>query len=60
MFIVKKRKKAGKYYYLIAETIYVNGKPKQKILKYLGSVKNILKIFKDRDKKRKKIISQFL
>ena len=32
-------------YYYIAETVYVKGKPRHKILKYLGTAENILKIF---------------
>ena len=34
-------------YYYIAETVYVKGKPRHKILKYLGTAENIYKKFKD-------------
>jgi len=50
MFLVKKIKKHGKCYYLIAETVYVHGKPRQKILRYLGSVEKILGVFQNLDK----------
>ena len=50
MFIVK-RKKAGKNYYSIAETIYVNDKPKQRIVKYLGTAEKILDMSKNPKKK---------
>ena len=55
MYIVKrkvKRKRSLITYYLIAETVYKNGKPRQKILEYLGTAENILKIFNKKVKKK--------
>ncbi len=48
MFILKRKFKKAKgirTYHYIAKTIYVYGKPRHKILKYLGTVENILKKF---------------
>ena len=50
MFVLKRkfRKVMGiRMYYYIAETVYVKGKPRHKILKYLGTAENIYKRFKD-------------
>ena len=50
MFVLKRkfRKVMGiRMYYYIAETVYVKGKPRHKILKYLGTAENIYKKFKD-------------
>ena len=50
MFIL--RRKFGKakgirtYYYMV-ETVYINGMPRNKILKYLGTAEKILKKFMD-------------
>ena len=49
MFVLKRKfkGKAGvRTYHYIAETIYVNGKPRHRILKYLGTAENIFKKFK--------------
>ena len=57
MFIVRrriKRKKGMKIYYSIAETKYIDKKPKHKIIKYLGTAENILKVFNKFNKNRKK------
>jgi len=35
-------------YYYIAETVYFKGKPRHKILKYLGTAENILKVFNEK------------
>lgn len=46
MFILKRKFKKAKgirTYYYIAKTVYINGKPRHKILKYLGTAENILK-----------------
>ena len=32
-------------YYYIAETVYVKGKSRHNILKYLGTAENILRVF---------------
>lgn len=50
MFVLKRkfRKVMGiRIYYYIAETVYVKGRPRHKILKYLGTAENIYKKFKD-------------
>ena len=52
MFILKRKfKKANGYrtYYYVAETVYVDGKPRHKILKYLGTADNILEKFTEKD-----------
>ena len=49
MFIIKRKfqkVKGIRTYYYVAETIYKNGKPRHKILKYLGTAENIYKKFK--------------
>jgi len=48
MFILKrkfKKVKGVRTYYYVAKTVYVNSKPRHKILKYLGTAENILKKF---------------
>lgn len=48
MFIIKrkfKKVKGHRTYHYVAETVYVDGKPRHKILKYLGTAENILKKF---------------
>lgn len=48
MFIIKRKFQKAKgirTYYYVAETTYKNGKPRHKILKYLGTAENILKKF---------------
>lgn len=50
MFILKRKFKKAKgmrTYYYVAKTVYTNGKPRHKILKYLGTVEKILKKFED-------------
>jgi len=50
MFILKRkfRKVNGiRTYHYVVETIYKDGKPRNKILKYLGTAENILKKFMD-------------
>ena len=50
MFVLKRKFKkvmGMRIYYYIAETVYVKGKPRHKILKYLGTAENIYKKFKD-------------
>lgn len=51
MFVIRRKfRKANRIrvYHYIAETHYVNGKPRHKILKYLGTAENILRIFKEK------------
>ena len=45
MVYIRSKKIKGKTYYYIVEGKLVNGKVKQKVLKYLGNVANILKVF---------------
>lgn len=48
MFVIKRKFKKAKgirVYHYIAETHYINGKPRHKILKYIGTAENILHIF---------------
>lgn len=50
MFVLKRKFKKVmgiRVYYYIAETVYIKGKPRHKILKYLGTTENIYKKFKD-------------
>ncbi|MEK6828058.1 MAG: hypothetical protein AABX78_01795 [Nanoarchaeota archaeon] len=50
MFVLKRKFKKVmgiRIYYYIAETIYVKGKPRHRILKYLGTAENIYNKFKD-------------
>ena len=56
MFLrVKKfgRNKQRKYYYIV-RTIKIKGKPKQKVVKYLGAIEDILKMVNENDKISKK------
>ena len=46
MFILKRKFKKAKgvrTYYYVVETVYIDSKPRHKILKYLGSAENILR-----------------
>lgn len=46
MVYLRKKKIKGKTYYYVVESIRENERIKQKTIKYLGSVENILKVFK--------------
>ena len=51
MFVLKRKfRMAGsvRTYHYIAETIYVDRKPRHRILQYLGTAENILKKFKEK------------
>lgn len=51
MFVLKRKFKKVmgiRAYYYIAKTTYVKGKPRHKILKYLGTAENILKRFNEK------------
>lgn len=51
MFILKRKFKKVmgiRTYYYIVETVYKQGKPRNKILKYLGTAENILKKFQEK------------
>lgn len=53
MAYIRKKKIKGYTYYYIVKGIYDNkGKLSQKVIKYLGSVENILKTFKLAEKHR--------
>ena len=48
MFILKRKFRKAKgirTYYYVVKTVYTNGKPRNKILKYLGTAESILKKF---------------
>ena len=50
MFIIKRKfqkAKSIRTYYYVAETVYKNGKPRHKILKYLGTAENIYNKLKE-------------
>ena len=50
MAYIRKKKIKNKTYYYVVEGVYEEGikplKPKQKVIKYLGNVENILEKFK--------------
>jgi len=52
-FIRKKKVKGYSYYYAVEGVYSSNGKLKQKVIRYLGSVENILEKFKFWDEKSK-------
>jgi len=51
MFLRSKKIQGHTYYYLV-ETIVEKGKIKQKVVKYLGTAENILKVFEQTEHKR--------
>ena len=57
MAYIRKKKVKGKTYYYIVEGVYEEGikplRPKQKVIKYLGNVKSIIKKFEFWDKHHK-------
>lgn len=46
MYIRKKKIKGNTYYYLVEGKLDKGGKVKQRVILYLGTTKNILKVFK--------------
>ncbi len=51
MFILKRKFKKVmgiRTYYYVVETVYIDDKPRHKILKYLGTAENILKKFNEK------------
>lgn len=57
MFIAKrkvKRKKKLITYYVLVETVYTKGKPRQKMIKYLGTAEKIYDLFNRNSKKKKR------
>ena len=53
MVYIRSKKIKGRTYYYIVEGKIINGKVKQKVLKYLGNVNNILEVFNFYDKHHK-------
>ena len=54
MFVLKRKFKKAKSirtYYYVVKTVYINNKPRNKILRYLGTAENILEKFKFWDEK---------
>jgi hypothetical protein len=45
MVYIRSKKIKGRTYYYVVEGKLIKGKVKQKVLRYLGSVANILKVF---------------
>ena len=45
MVYIRSKKVKGQTYYYVVEGKLIKGKVKQKVLKYLGNVANILRIF---------------
>lgn len=58
MAYIRKKKIKGKTYYYVVEGVYEEGSkspsPKQKVIRYLGNIKNILSKFEFWDKHHKK------
>lgn len=58
MAYIRKKKVKGKTYYYIVEGVYEDKikplRPKQKVIKYLGNVENIIKKFEFWDEHHKK------
>jgi len=52
MFIRHKKISGYRYYYVV-ETVVENGKMKQRVVKYLGSVEKILSVFREYEKNKK-------
>jgi len=53
MVYVRSKKIKGKTYYYVVEGKLIKGKVKQKVLRYLGSVANILNVFDFYDQHKK-------
>lgn len=53
MVYIRSKKIKGKIYYYVVEGRLVRGKVKQKVLRYLGNVANILKVFDFYDQHKK-------
>jgi hypothetical protein len=45
MVYIRSKKVKGQTYYYVVEGKLIKGKVKQKVLKYLGNVANILRVF---------------
>lgn len=53
MVYIRSKKIKGKTYYYIVEGKLVNGKVKQKVIRYIGNIDNILEVFNFYDKHHK-------
>lgn len=53
MAYIRSKKIKGKIYYYIVEGKLVKGKVKQRVIKYLGNVANILKVFDFYDQQKR-------
>ena len=53
MVYIRSKKIKGKIYYYIVEGKLVNGKVKQKVIRYIGNIGNILEVFNFYDKHHK-------
>ena len=51
-YIRNKKIKGKTYYYVVEGKLDENGKVKQKVIKYLGNIKNILKVFESYEKNK--------
>jgi len=54
MYIRHKTNRDGHRYYYIVETVWDEGKPRQKTLKYLGTAEKILAVFNEVEEWRSK------
>ena len=53
MVYIRSKKIKGKTYYYIVEGKLVNGKVKQKVIRYIGNIDNILEVFNFYDQHHK-------
>ena len=51
MAYIRNKKIKGKTYYYVVEGKLIKGKVKQKVLLYLGSINNIIKVFSESKKR---------
>jgi len=54
MYIRHKTNRDGRKYYYVVETVFTRGKPRQKIVRYLGTAEKILAVFEEAEKWRSK------
>ena len=50
MYIRNKKVKGYTYYYIVEGKLDKKGKVKQKVIQYLGTAENVLRVFKSRKK----------
>ena len=51
MAFIRVKKISGKYYYYLVESSRINGKVRQKVVKYIGKSKNLVSMIKDAEQK---------